>query len=354
MTKFNPMLPNLKSSKLIGKISMGKLKNSNVLWFSVSTVILLALIYFADYREIIGVLRNADKLFVGLAIASGLFTILTWSIVWHRFFDIMNIEIGLGKSLQLLLSGLFLNAMTPLGKFGGEPFVAHFVGKNTGSTYQQALSSVSSADLSNAIPFATFGVSAIGYIAIFGTLEGLLADLALIVVSLTFSAAVIAYMLWFDGARKLAKLIAKAPVPDINYGRWRPYIDSGKERGNKLLDRLEEVRKKPRKVFITLCISHFAVLGHIAATYFALLAVGADPTLHTVFLIVSLSTVFTISPTPGSSGTLEAGLVILLLMFYPVSAATATSVAIIYRVGTYLPGVIFGYISLVSLNRDPT
>jgi len=345
------MLSNLKSANPIGKISMGKIKNSNLLWFSISTVILFALIYFADYREIIDVLLNADRRFVLFSVLSGFFTILTWSIVWHRFFHIMNIKIKHGKSLQLLLSGLFLNAMTPLGRFGGEPFVAHFVGKNTEATYQQALSSVSSADLSNAIPFATFGVSAIGYVAVFSTLEGLIADLALIVVSLTFSAAVIAYMLWFNGARKLAELISRAPIPEINYGRWRPYIDSGKRRGLELLDRLEEVRQQPRKVFVALCISHFAVLGHMAATYFALMAVGVDPTLHTVFLIVSLSTVFTISPTPGSSGTLEAGLVILLMMFYPVSAATATSVAIIYRVATYVPGIVFGYLSLVNLNR---
>lgn len=331
---------------------MSNIKNSNLLWFTISTVLLFALIYFSDYREIIQVFKGSSPLFVFLSIISGLFTLLMWGLVWHRFFDILGLSIKLKKSLQLLLAGLFLNAMTPLGRFGGEPFIAHLIGRRTDATYQQALSSVSSADLSNAIPFATFGISSLGYVAIFSTLEGFIADISLIIISLTVSATIIVYLLWFNGARKIARFIDKINIFDINYGRWQPYIDSGKERGREILDRLEEVRKQPRKVFWTLCISHLAVMGHMGATYFALFAVGADPTLHTVFLIVSLSTVFTFSPTPGSAGTLEAGLAILILAFYPVSIATATSVAIIYRVATYLPGVIFGYLSFVSLNRE--
>ena len=331
---------------------MSKLRNSNVLWFSVSTVILFLLIYFADYREIISVLRNASLFYVILSVLSGLFTLLMWGLVWDSFFDILGIPINLRKSIKLLLAGLFLNAMTPLGKFGGEPFVAHLIGRRTDATYQQALSSLSSADLSNAIPFATFGIASIGYLAVFSTLEGLIADIAIIMVSITVSALLIVYLLWFNGARKLVKIIGKVNVLEINYGRWQPYIDSGKERGREILDRLEEVRTQPKKVVLALCISHLAVMGHIGATYFGLMAVGLEPALHTVFLIVSLSSIFTFSPTPGSAGTIEAGLVILILAFYPTSIATATSVAIIYRVATYLPGVIFGYLSFVSLNKD--
>ena len=58
-----------------------------------------------------------------------------------------------------------------------------------------------------------------------------------------------------------------------------------------------------------------------------------------------------VSPTPGSVGTFEAGFAGLLVLFFPVAGATATSIAILYRIGTYLPGVVFGYISLVSLNH---
>lgn len=331
---------------------MSSLKNSNVLWFSISTIILFLLVYFSDYREIIRVLRNASLFFVVLSVFSGFITILMWGLVWDTFFDILGIPIKLKKSIQLLLAGLFLNAMTPLGKFGGEPFVAHLIGRRTEASYQQALSSLSSADLSNAIPFATFGIASIGYLAVFSTLEGFIADIAIITVSLAVSAIIIIYLLWFNGARKLVGIINRVNILEIDYGRWQPYIDSGKERGREILDRLEEVRQQPRKVVIALCISHLAVMGHIGAIYFGLMAVGVEPALHTVFLIVSLSSIFTFSPTPGSAGTIEAGLVILLLAFYPVSIATATSVAIIYRVATYLPGVIFGYLSFVSLNRD--
>lgn len=323
-----------------------------IVWYVVATLIFGVLVYFANYHKIIDVLFASDLYYVSIAILFGLFTILMWSIVWYRFFGILELDISLRESIQLLLAGLFMNAVTPLGRFGGEPFMAHIIGKNTEANYQQALTGVTSADLSNAIPFATYGVLAIVYLAIFSTLEGFMADITLVMLSIVVFSLFIVYLLWFNGARYLIRLGHKLYPLEKEFGRLRPYIDSGKERGREVLDRLEEVGDQPRKVFWTICVSHLAVVGHLGAIYFAFKAVGVEPMLHSVLLIISLSTVLTFSPTPGSTGTIEAGLTLLIMAFYPISPATATSVAIIYRVATYLPNIFLGYIGLINLKSD--
>ena len=327
-------------------------RNKNIFWFALSTLIFLGLIYFSNYREIIEIFRNVEGRFLALALLSGLTTIAMWGIVWRRFFDILGIDFTLKKSLRILLSGLFLNAITPLGRFGGEPFIAHMVSRKDEISYQQALSSVTSADLSNSIPFATYGISTIIYIAIFSGLQGLMADIALVMVSLAVASLFFVYLLWFNGAKKIAGIISRLNRIDLNWGRWQPYIDSGKERGREILLRLDEVREQPKTVLITVILSHIAVLGHIGATYFALLSVGIEPSLPLVFMIVSLSTILTFSPTPGSAGSFEAGFALLIFTFFPTSMAAATSASIIYRGATHLPNVVLGYLSFVSLNRE--
>lgn len=326
-----------------------KLKNNKAIWFLLSTVILVALVYFVDHRELAHILATSNLRFVTMAIGSGFFTLLMWSIVWHRFFSMLDIPMPFTRSVRMLLAGLFLNALTPLGRFGGEPFIAHLIESKTDATYQQALSSVSSADLSNAIPFITFGTLSVAYMGVFRTLEGIIADIAFLVIALLFVTILVTYLLWFDGARSIVGYVNQTISFDQEIGRFESYVESGKERGKEVLNHLKDVGDNPYQVLVTVLISHLAVLGHVGATFFSLQAVGIEPTLHTVFLIVTLSGFLTFSPTPGSAGTLEAGFAALVAFFYAPTPATATSVAILYRIGTYLPGVIFGYFALISI-----
>lgn len=332
---------------------MERLRESKTVWFLISTAILGALIYVSDYREILKTFAEANVLYASIAIVFGCFTFLMWSVVWHRFFEILEMSMSYFESLRTLLAGFFLNALTPMGRFGGEPFIAHMIASRTEATYQQALSSVSSADLSNAIPFVSFGALSISYMAIFYTLEGVIATVALIFVIVVMLFVLVVYLFWFNGARHIVSYAGDSISFGSAFERWDEYIESGKERGKEVLNRLQGVGEQPKKVLLTVMISHLAVSGHVGATYFSFLAVGIQPDLVIVFMIVSLSAFLTFSPTPGSAGTLEAGLTILILAFYPgLSNATATSIAILYRISTYLPGVVLGYASFVTLKDE--
>jgi len=322
-----------------------------LLWYLVSTSILAGLVYVSDYREFMRVLFRSDLGYVALTIMCGCFTLLMWSIVWHRFFGLLDIRIRFRESLRLLLAGTFLNAVTPLGRFGGEPFVAHFISSRTDATFPQALSSVSSSDLSNAFPFVTFGAVAILYILVFGTVGSAVAEVVPLVVVLVVGSIVTIYLLWFGGIQSVFDYIDHVIPFTAEFGRWQPYVESLKQKGRKVLSRMRDIGDHPRKIVPTLLLSHVAVVGHIGAVYFSLLSVGVEPVAHTILLVVALSAILTFSPTPGSMGTFEAGFAGLIVLFFPVAGATATSIAILYRVGTYLPGVVFGYLSFVSLKN---
>lgn len=323
----------------------------NLLWLLLATAILGVLVYVSDYREIIAVLSQAEGRYVAMAIASGGFTLLTWAVVWHRFFGLFGVDTRFRLTLRLLLAGTFLNSVTPLGRFGGEPIVAYLIAHRTDANLQQALSSVSSADLSNALPFITIGTVAVVYVAVFGTLWGVVNDIAAGIVVVVALAALTIYLLWFGGAQRVIGLVDRLVTFEVRFGRFQTYVDSGVKRGREILSRMREVGDNPREAAVTLLVSHLAVVGHVSATYFVLLSLGVDPVLETILVVVALSAFLTFSPTPGSTGTFEAGFAGLILAFFPVTAATATSVAILYRVGTYLPGVVLGYASLLSLGK---
>lgn len=329
-------------------------RKTQLLWFLLATAILAALIYLSDYREFISVLASSEGKYVAIAVAWGCFTLLVWSVVWHRFLLLLDIPVEFQESVRLLLAGTFLNSITPLGRFGGEPFIAHLIARRTDTTFQQALSSVSSSDISNALPFVTYGTLAILYVAIFGTLGNVVADIAVLVVVLVFLSALAVYLLWFGRVQYVVTFIDRLITFERGFGRWQPYINSGKERGRELLLQMRKVGDHPRNVLTTICISHFAVLGHIGAVYFVLLSVGVEPVPRAIIFVVTLSAFLTFAPTPGGTGAFEAGFAGLVVAFFPVTAATATSIAILYRIGTYLPGVVLGYVSLLTLGRIDT
>lgn len=318
------------------------------LWFLISTAILAALVYVSDYREFLAVLASADLQYTALAVVSGVFTLSMWAIVWHRFFGMLDIRIRFRDSFRLLLAGTFLNAMTPLGRFGGEPFVAHLIARRTDATFPQALSSVSSSDLSNALPFVTFGTAAVLYLVLFGTVGDIVADLVPWIAVLVAISVAAVYLVWFGGIQSILGYIDGLVTFEQRFGRWQPYVESGKEKGRKTLAWMRDIGNRPRQIGPTLVVSHLAVVGHVGAAYFALLSVGVEPVAQTTILVVALSAFLTFSPTPGSMGTFEAGFAGLVVIFFPVAGATATSIAILYRIGTYLPGVVLGYVSLVS------
>lgn len=99
-------------------------------------------------------------------------------------------------------------------------------------------------------------------------------------------------------------------------------------------------------------IVHFAYIAKFLALYAVMVSLGVSVNFFEIMLMVSLVVVANFSPTPGSTGTFEAAMTGLILLFVDISLATAVSAAILYRLSTYWVGVGVGYMALLSLGMN--
>ena len=328
-----------------------KLKTNKYLWFSISLILLIILVYMADLGQFIEAVREADPGFFLLAFIAGMSTLLFWSWVWHRFFAKIGIESGIYGTVKMFLAGHFLNGITPLGQFGGEPFLAYIISSNTDTEYETALTSVVSSDMVNYTPFFTFISGGLIYMALFSSVEGFLLQVAYMTIVLAAVAGLSAYILWFDNEKIEGGILKLLNYLETRFDRGESVIDSIKESLKKMKVSFREVGSDPRFLLETAFISHLAMAGQILSLYFILLSLGFNPDFTPVYFVVALSGIATFSPTPGGSGTFEAAFSGLMMVFFSMDLATALTSAILFRLTTYWPGMAVGYIMLLSLRK---
>jgi uncharacterized protein (TIRG00374 family) len=323
------------------------------LWFGVSGVLLAGLIYLADVDEFLSSIGHADPRLFAVAVVVGFSSLLVWAWVWHRFFRRMAIDATASLTLRMFLTGHFLNSITPLGQFGGEPIMAYIVSDNTDTDYETTLACVISADIVNATPFFTFTLGGLLYLAVFGALQGLLVDIAVISVLIVLAGGLVAYLLWSkngalgDTATRILDAIER------RLGRAESLFQSLKERIYRVEDAFQEAGSDPRFLVTTAAVSHLAIIAQIVSLYFVFRSIGIEPEFVPLYLIVNLSVIATLSPTPGGSGTYEVAFSALVTLFYPVGLATALTAAVLFRLTTYWPGILVGYAALLTLgDRD--
>jgi uncharacterized protein (TIRG00374 family) len=105
------------------------IRNNRFVWFGISTLIIVSMIYLADTDRFIDSLRTAKLLPLIPALILGLAVFPTWEYVWHQIFQKTSIDISYFKTLKVFMAGNFLNSTTPLGQAGGEPAMAYILKK---------------------------------------------------------------------------------------------------------------------------------------------------------------------------------------------------------------------------------
>jgi len=104
-------------------------KLKKLAWFGVSTAIIGGLIYFADINKFIEALQSASGPLLVPAFATGLGVFLIFGYTWYRFLTKVGVDVSYFESVRLFLASQFMNSITPLGQFGGEPFMAYIIRK---------------------------------------------------------------------------------------------------------------------------------------------------------------------------------------------------------------------------------
>lgn len=333
------------------------LKESKVLWYGASTLILLALVYVADFGDFIQALVRVDLFYMSLAALSGLSVYLVWGFVWFRFFTKMDIERSLWKSYKMFMAGNFMNSVTPLGQLGGEPFMAYVVSRNTGSSYERALSAVVSSDLLNSIPIVTYMTIGTLYLLIFGggTLlggTGIVGMAIYAVLFLSVTAVLLGYFLWSGHGGIESWIINKIKKIETRFSRLQNYVRKMREKLGELRSTFREAGDDPVYLAETAAISHLALPTQFISLYFILLGLGIEPTIIGIIFTIIMSGVAVFFPTPGGSGTFEAAFAVLLQVFYPgMGFDVAVAAAVLFRLSTFWAGIPLGYLALINLRK---
>jgi uncharacterized protein (TIRG00374 family) len=323
---------------------------SKILWYGVSTAILLVLIYLADFRKFIGALSSIEPFSMIMALLLGLSVFPVWGYVWHSLFEITGIETTLNKSYKIFLGGNFMNSVTPLGQIGGEPFMAYIVSKNTNASYEKSLSSVISADLVNAIPFLIFTVLGVAYLLVFKTgMNQFMRNITYLIFALVSVLSLVTYLIWFRSNILRSKVSKWLKLIKENTNIESKILNEIDQKVETLWDTFEEAGKKPVNLGKLIFLSHTAILTQFGCLYFILLGMGVEPNFSGIFLTVIMGSLALWSPTPGGTGTVEAAFSALLISFYPVGMDTAVASAVLFRLTTFWPGIFIGYISLIRL-----
>lgn len=326
-------------------------RKQKILWFGVSTAIIAGLIYFADFNKFLNSLQAAKHIYLLPAFFFGMAVFTVYGYVWYHFFKSMKLGLSYFKSLRLFVASEFMNSITPLGQFGGEPLMAYIVSRNSDASYERSFSAVLSSDMVNAVPTITFVTGGVIYLLLFGSsVTNIIVQLFYIVLVGFFLGATLLYLLWFrTGTIESAILRIIQGIVSVT-GRGEKYIGIAEERLARVEESFKTVGDSPRQLLKTGLIAHLAFLSQILCLYFVLLSLGYNVDFTPLYFVFTLSGLANYSPTPGGAGAYEGAMAGLLTLFIPgIPFADALIAGILFRMTTYWPGLIIGYLALNSI-----
>jgi uncharacterized protein (TIRG00374 family) len=329
-----------------------ELKDNKYLWFVISTAIIAGLIYFAGVEKFIDSISHADPGPLLLALLAGQTVFVFWGYTWYRIFHASGIDLDFFASLETFMAGQFMNSITPLGQFGGEPVMAYLVRTNSDASYEKSLSSVFSADMLNATPFITFTILGALYLAAFGSLIPTVRYALYSALVLLALGGFLAYLLWFKPGTVEKKLLAGLEKGAGYTQRLEKYIDVIEEKLQEVQENFERIGEDPVYLANTAAAAHIGFMMQVASFYLVLFSLGFTPSVIPVYFIVVFSSLASFTPTPGGSGAYEAAMAGMVELFLPgIGFTTGLTAAILYRGCTYWGGILIGWTAFNNLKK---
>jgi len=327
------------------------LKENKYLWFGISTLIIGFLIYFAGVEKFIDSVSQARIAPMFLALIAGLSVFVFWGYSWFRVFRKSGIEMSFYSSLETFMAGQFMNSITPLGQFGGEPVMAYLVRSNSDASYQKSISSVFSADILNATPFVTFTIAGSLYLTAFGTLTPRIRYVLYAALGVLGVGGATAYLLWFrPGTIERRILVGVEKIAGYS-NTVEKYLDSFEEKLYEIQENFDSIGEDPSYLAKTAAGAHIGFMMQVVSFYLVMYSLGFNPSIVPVYFIVVFSSLASFTPTPGGSGAFEGVMASMVELFLPYSFATGLTAAILFRICTYWNGIIIGWMAFNNLKK---
>ena len=325
---------------------------------AIALVLLALFVALVGWEDVLGAMERATlSVYVGAFLGTTV-CLAFRSGVWNRVLTVVDEPRPYWLVLGVFLTGSFVKYVTPYGQVASGVGVAAIVGRYTDAAYEESLAAVVSADFLNYLPYYTFG--AVAVVAVF-VLESPPVDVRAYVLPVTavvVGVAVLFSVLW--ARRELVRAGAFRVASSV-----RELIARVSERKARLLNRenlerrlegfyttLELVSRNRRTMTVALVYAHLGWLGLAGALYATALSLDAPVTFGVAMLVVALSKLGFLIPTPGGIGGVEATLAAVLFLLTPMTVAVATATAILFRFATYWFTVLVGGLTAVALTID--
>ncbi len=327
---------------------------------AIALVLLALFVVAVGWEEVLSAIARAELAVYAVAFLGTLGTFGFRTAVWARVLAVVDRPRPYWLLLGVFLTASFLKYVTPYGQLTSGVGVAAIVSRYTDAAYEESLAGVVSADFLNYLPYYTFGLVGAGYLILLDSPPAALGEYALPVVGLVGAVVALAALLWrkrglFDAGVIRAIAGLRGLVGRLSTSKARLLTRENVERRLEgFYTTLELVSADRRAMAAALVYAHLGWLGLAVALYASAHALAVPLPFGVAMLVVAVSKLGFLLPTPGGIGGVEATTAGALYVVAPTSVAVATATAILFRFATYWFTVLVGGGASMALTvRDP-
>lgn len=330
------------------------MKNKKVLIFLLfGLAIMGVMLYFIGIDEVIEALKLSNLWLVLLAIAIQIFTYFLYTWRWNIINKTANMNLGIKKSLPMVLVSLAVNNITPSGRGGGEPVRAYLLAKEGHFKFEDSFATVIADRALDTFPFVLLAIlTIIGIIFTFSLDIKLIAFLVIMVTLITVGVILLLYVCINEAfGVKLTSWIIK-----IVSRFYKKFNESNEKRIIEAVKtfqaRMNALLRDKSILYYALPLSFVIWIFEILRVYVVFLAFGAKVSpiiIGEVFILASF--VGMVPLLPGGLGAVD-GIMILFYANAGITASLSAAATVVERLISFWMTAFIGLIFLTMFGTS--
>ena len=330
------------------------MKNKKVLIFLfIGLAIMGVMLYFIGIDEVIEALKLSNLWLVLLAILIQIFTYFLYTWRWNIINKTADMDLGIKKSLPMVLVSLAVNNITPSGRGGGEPVRAYLLAKEGHFKFEDTFATVIADRALDTFPFVILAIlTIIGIIFTFSLDIKLIAFLVIMVTLITVAVILLIYVCINEAfGLKLTSWIIKIVrrfYKKFNEDTEKRIIEAVKT----FQARMNALLRDKTILYYALPLSFVIWIFEILRVYVVFLAFGARVSpiiIGEVFILASF--VGMVPLLPGGLGAVD-GIMILFYANAGITASLSAAATVVERLISFWMTTFVGLIFLTMFGTS--
>lgn len=330
------------------------MKNKKVLIFLLFGLLIMAvMLYFIGIDEVIEALKLSNLWLVLLAIVIQIFTYFLYTWRWNIINKTADMDLGIKRSLPMVLVSLAVNNITPSGRGGGEPVRAYLLAKEGKFKFEDTFATVIADRALDTFPFVILAIlTIIGIIFTFSLDIKLIAFLVIMVTLITVAVILLIYVCINEAfGLKLTSWIIKIVrrfYKKFNEDTEKRIIEAVKT----FQARMNALLRDKTILYYALPLSFVIWIFEILRVYVVFLAFGARVSpiiIGEVFILASF--VGMVPLLPGGLGAVD-GIMILFYANAGITASLSAAATVVERLISFWMTTFVGLIFLTMFGTS--